>query len=108
MTSPEAGTDRLAGLLAEHASLEHELADPAVHADQARARRLGRRYAQLAPLVETSRALGGAPGTLATARELAGEDPSFAAEAATLETQVEELSARLREQLLPKDPDDDK
>jgi peptide chain release factor 1 len=100
--------DMLGDLLAEHASLERELADPAVHADQSRARRLGRRYAQLAPLVETSRALVEARGNLATARELAGEDASFAAEARTLEAQVEELSARLREQLLPKDPDDDK
>jgi peptide chain release factor 1 len=100
--------DMLGDLLAEHASLERELADPAVHTDQSRARRLGRRYAQLAPLVETSRALEEARGNLATARELAGEDTSFAAEAGTLETEVEELSARLREQLLPKDPDDDK
>jgi len=100
--------DMLGDLLAEHASLERELADPAVHTDQSRARRLGRRYAQLAPLVETSRALEEARGNLATARELAGEDASFAAEARTLEAQVEELSARLREQLLPKDPDDDK
>ena len=100
--------DMLGDLLAEHASLERELADPAVHSDQSRARRLGRRYAQLAPLVETSRALEEARGNLATARELADEDASFAAEARTLETQVEELSARLREQLLPKDPDDDK
>jgi peptide chain release factor 1 len=100
--------DMLGDLLAEHASLERELADPAVHTDQSRARRLGRRYAQLAPLVETSRALEEARGNLATARELAGEDTSFAAEAATLETQVAELSGRLREQLLPKDPDDDK
>ena len=56
--------DRLADLLAEHASLERELADPAVHADQSRARRLGRRYAQLAPLVETARALDEARGDL--------------------------------------------
>jgi peptide chain release factor 1 len=102
------GTDLLSDLLGEHASLERELADPAVHADQARARRLGRRYAQLAPLVETARALEEARGDLATARELAGEDASFAAEARTLEASVEELSGRLREQLLPKDPDDDK
>jgi peptide chain release factor 1 len=100
--------DRLSVLLDEHASLERELADPAVHADQARARRLSRRYAQLAPLVETARALEEARGDLATARELAGEDASFAAEAGTLESQVEELTGRLREQLLPKDPDDDK
>jgi peptide chain release factor 1 len=107
MSSTE-GTDLLTDLLGEHASLEQELADPAVHADQARARRLGRRYAQLAPLVETARALEEARGNLATARELVGEDASFAAEARALEAEVEELSGRLREQLLPKDPDDDK
>jgi peptide chain release factor 1 len=100
--------DRLSILLDEHASLERELADPAVHADQSRARRLSRRYAQLAPVVETARALEEARGDLGTARELAGEDASFAAEATALESQVEELTGRLREQLLPKDPDDDK
>ncbi|TFV69711.1 peptide chain release factor 1 [Blastococcus sp. CT_GayMR19] len=108
MSSTDGSPDRLSALLDEHASLERELADPTVHADQSRARRLSRRYAQLAPLVETSRALEEARGNLATARELAGEDASFAAEARTLESQVEELSGRLREQLLPKDPDDDK
>jgi peptide chain release factor 1 len=100
--------DMLGDRLAEHASLERELADPAVHTDQSRARRLSRRYAQLAPLVETARALDEARGNLATARELAGEDASFATEATALATEVEELTGRLREQLLPKDPDDDK
>jgi peptide chain release factor 1 len=104
MSSP----DRLSALLGEHASLEKELADPAVHTDQTRARRLGRRYAQLAPLVETARALDEARGNLAAARELAEEDVSFAAEATGLEQRIEELTDRLREQLLPKDPDDDK
>src|SRR6195952_3414886 len=107
-SSTDAAPERLDALLEEHAALEIELADPAVHADQSRARRLGRRYAQLAPLVETSRALEEARGNLATARELAGEDSSFAAEAKSLDALVEDLSARLREQLLPKDPDDDK
>src|SRR3954447_17697246 len=106
--STEAGSDRLAGLLAEHASLETELADPAVHTDQARARRLGRRYAQLAPIVETVRGLDAARDDLAAARELATEDASFAAEAPSLEQRIDELTDRLREQLLPKDPDDDK
>src|SRR3954453_12335223 len=104
----ETGGDRLAGLLAEHRELEAELADPAVHADTARARRLGRRYAQLAPVVETARALDAARDDLGTARELAGEDASFAREAEQLEGTVTELTARLTEQLLPKDPDDDK
>jgi peptide chain release factor 1 len=108
LSSTDAAPERLGTLLEEHASLEVELADPAVHADQARARRLGRRYAQLAPLVETSRALEEARGDLATARELAREDASFAAEATALEARIGELTDRLREQLLPKDPDDDK
>src|SRR3954466_13188987 len=105
---PGAPTDRLAGLLAEHAALEAELADPAVHADQSRARRLGRRYAQLAPIVETARGLDAARDDLTAARELATEDPSFAAEATVLEARIDELTDRLREQLLPKDLDDDK
>jgi peptide chain release factor 1 len=103
-----AAPDRLAALLAEHATLETELADPAVHADQTRARRLGRRYAQLAPLAQTARDLDAARADLSAARELAAEDASFAAEAATLEGRIEELTARLGELLLPKDLDDDK
>jgi peptide chain release factor 1 len=108
MTSTEAAPERLSALLDEHAALEKELADPAVHADQARARRLGRRYASLAPVVETVRALDEARGNLEAARELAAEDSSFAAEATSLEERIEQLSGRLHEQLLPKDPDDDK
>ncbi|MCU1605690.1 MAG: peptide chain release factor 1 [Modestobacter sp.] len=107
-SNADAGTDRLADALEEHASLEAELADPAAHADAARARRLGRRYAQLAPLVENARALEEARGDLSAARELAGEDASFAAEAASLEQRVAQLGDRLTELLLPKDPDDDK
>src|SRR3954467_11928934 len=109
MSSPaEAAPDRLSGLLAEHAALETELADPAVHADTARARRLGRRYAQLAPLVETKRALDAVREDLAAARELATEDASFREEATAFEQRIPELEDRLRELLLPKDPDDDK
>jgi peptide chain release factor 1 len=103
-----AAPDRLSALLAEHATLESELADPAVHADQTRARRLGRRYAQLAPVAQTVRDLDAARADLSAARELAAEDASFAAEAATLEERIEELTERLGELLLPKDPDDDK
>src|SRR5215210_803855 len=108
MSSTEAAPERLSALLEEHAALEKELADPAVHADQSRARRLGRRYASLAPVVETVRALDEARGNLDAARELGAEDASFAAEATSLEQRIEELNDRLREQLLPKDPDDEK
>ena len=100
--------DRLPALLAEHADLEAQLADPAVHADQSRARRLGRRYAELTSVVATARELDAARADLATARELSGEDASFAAEAEVLAGRVDQLGQRLRELLLPRDPNDGK
>ena len=36
-------------LLAEYESLEAQMADPAIHNDQNKARALGKRYAQLGP-----------------------------------------------------------
>jgi peptide chain release factor 1 len=104
MTTPES----LSALLAEHAELERKLADPSVHADQALARRLGRRYAELSQIAETARQLEATQGDLATARELAGEDSSFAAEATELATREGVLQDKLRELLLPRDPNDGK
>jgi peptide chain release factor 1 len=95
-------------LLDEHARLERELADPAVHADQARARQLGKRYAELTPVVEVHRALQSLDGDLATARELGAEDDSFKAEVPGLEARRSELEDKLRLLLLPRDPNDDK
>jgi peptide chain release factor 1 len=99
---------RLPQLLAEYDEVEKALADPAVHADQARARKLGRRFAELAPVVAASGELDVARDDYATARELAAEDPSFGQEAETLAARIAELEARLRELLLPKDPNDGK
>ena len=99
---------RVEDLLAEHAELERQLADPAVHADPAVARRLGKRYAELTPVVETYREWRTAGGDLDAARELADEDPSFQAEAASLEARRGSLEDRLRALLLPRDPNDDK
>lgn len=93
-------------LLKEYAELERELADPAVHADQARARKLGRRYSELTPIVKTVRELDGVREDLVAAQELAAEDDAFAAEAETLARRIPELEERLSEQLLPRDPHD--
>ena len=71
-------------LLAEHAELELQLADPSLHDDQNRARRIGRRYAELGQVVEAYRAYEAASNDLDAARELAVEDPTFAAEAESL------------------------
>ena len=97
-----------AELLDEHARLERELADPAVHADQTRSRALGKRYARLTPVVETHRALQEVAGDLATAQELAAEDDSFRAEVPALQRRIAELESRLQTLLLPRDENDDK
>jgi peptide chain release factor 1 len=101
-------TEPLPVLRAEFAEIEQALADPAVHSDQARARALGRRFAQLSPIINTADLLDAARGDLSAARELGADDASFAAEADQLSDRVASLEQRLREMLLPRDPDDNK
>jgi peptide chain release factor 1 len=96
----------LDALLEEHAELERALADPSVHTDPAHARKLGRRYAELAPVVTAARALAAAREDEGAARELAGEDPSFAAEADQISAGIPALETRLAELLVPRDPHD--
>ncbi|WP_329252828.1 peptide chain release factor 1 [Actinoallomurus sp. NBC_01490] len=95
-------------LTSEYADIEKRLSDPAVHADQAEARRLGKRYAELRPVVEAARDLTAARADAETARELAAEDPAFAEEATQLDRRIEELEETLRRLLVPRDPNDDK
>jgi peptide chain release factor 1 len=95
-------------LISEYADIEQALADPAVHADQQKARTLGKRYAHLRPIVETFRDLRQTDEDLATARELAEEDETFAAEATELEKRRGEHEDRLRKLLVPRDPNDGK
>ncbi len=102
----EAG--RLPELLREYADVELELADPAVHADAGRARTLGRRFAELAPIKAAAGELDTARGDLEAALELAADDSSFATEAQATQQRIDELEARLRELLVPKDPNDGK
>ncbi|MCJ8505610.1 peptide chain release factor 1 [Kocuria flava] len=98
--------DPIQSLLDEHAELQQQLADPAVHADQGRARRLGRRYAELNGVVEAHRRVGRLEEDLGAARELAAEEPEFAEEIPALEAQLDEARERLRRLLIPRDPDD--
>ncbi|MFR9676805.1 peptide chain release factor 1 [Streptomyces sp. TR06-5] len=95
-------------LIGEHADLEKQLADPAVHADQARARRLNKRYAELTPIITVYRDWKQCGDDADTARELSADDPDFAAEVKDLEARREELTERLRLLLVPRDPSDDK
>src|SRR5215472_13110076 len=77
--------DRLDELAREYAALERDLADPTVHAY--------REWQQVS-------------ADEATARELADEDPSFAAEGEQLGRRRAELEDRLQQLLVPKDASD--
>lgn len=95
-------------LEAECADLERQLADPSVHADQALARRLGRRYAELRPIVGAYREWAGLHDDIEAARELAEADDSFAAELPGMIARQDAAAERLTTLLLPRDPMDDK
>ncbi len=93
-------------VLAEHADLERRLADPELHADPAAARKVGRRFAQVSPIVATYGKLEAARGDLQAARELAADDDSFDAEVEELTSTVRELDTQLTDLLAPRDPHD--
>lgn len=90
-------------LLSEHAELERQMSDPATHADPARAKKVGRRYAELGAVVRTYRAWQQAGDDLEAAREL-----ELVEDAAELSAQRTELEERLQRLLVPRDPADDK
>ena len=77
-----------------------------MHADRTLARKLGRRHAELTPIARAAAELRSARGDLTAARELAGEDPGFAAEAESIAEHVAQLDAKLTELLVPRDEND--
>ena len=76
-------------MVREYQELELKMADPSIHDDQGKARQLGRRYAQLGPVVAGFNALKAAADYLEAAKEMAAEDESFAAEIPAMEFAVE-------------------
>ncbi|MEH3155773.1 MAG: peptide chain release factor 1 [Gordonia paraffinivorans] len=101
-TQPSAVDD----VLAEYAGLESQMADPSLHDDPAAARRVGKRFAELAQVKATHDRLVAARDDLSAARELAADDPSFADEVTALESTVADLDVALADLLAPRDPHD--
>ena len=95
-------------ILKEYETLEAAMADPSIHADQGKARQLGKRYAQLGPVIAGYGAYKKAEDDLAAAKELAEVDEGFAAELPALEVTLQEAAEKLEELLLPRDPNDDR
>ena len=98
--------DSLAGLRAEHAKLQEQLSDSAIHANPGMAKKLNRRYAELGAIVAAQDLVLQLTDDLEAARELAKEDSSFAAELPGLEEQIAEASEKLRRMLIPRDESD--
>ena len=95
-------------LLDEYVELEKELADPTIHENQGKARKLGKRYAELGPVIAGYRAWKNAIEDLAAGEEMAVEDPAFLEEIPGLERTLAQAETLLEELLLPRDPNDDR
>jgi peptide chain release factor 1 len=104
-------SDRFASaheMVREYAELEAAMADPSIHEDQGKARQLGRRYAQLGPVVAGFKEWKSADDDLNAAKELAASDSDFASEIPALEETAQRAAEKLEELLLPRDPNDDR
>ncbi|WP_426515909.1 peptide chain release factor 1 [Diaminobutyricibacter sp. McL0618] len=93
-------------LLAEHDQLQEQLADPDLHSDPVRSKRVNRRYAELSRIVAAYHQWKQLEDDLAAARELATEDEAFAEEVPELEQQLDDSSEKLRRLLIPRDEND--
>jgi len=106
--------DRLAAIETRFTEIERLLSDPAATADIAQYQKLAKEHRQLAPIVETGRRYADVLAQLAEARRILEEEQDrdlialAKEEIAVLEDRVATLEETLREQLIPKDPNDDR
>ena len=105
--------DRLAGLEAEFAALEGQLADPAVLGDQQRLREVSRRYKEITPVVECYRRYRSRSEDATAAQELlmeasGDERELLREELSAAQADLEALESELKVLLLPRDPNDGK
>ena len=103
--------DRLAQIVDEYETLEHQLSDPDVLADPTQLRTVSKRYNDLGPIVETYRRYLDRRGDAEAAREMI--EGSSGAERTLLQDELDDVAAELpvmeselRELMIPKDPHD--
>jgi peptide chain release factor 1 len=106
--------EHLTELETELEKLETRLPEIFAAGDQRAARDAGRRHAELKPIIEAYRDYRAAESEMAEARELIAAEPDpemreyLRNEAEAQEHRLVELDARLRELLVPRDPNDGK
>ncbi|MFT6563699.1 MAG: peptide chain release factor 1 [Actinomycetes bacterium] len=96
--------ERCEDMLVENADLEAQLGDPLLHADPKKARKVGRRHAELRPIIEAYREWKSLGEDLDAAREFGETDQAFADEAVTIEQAREVVAEKLTGLLVPRDP----
>jgi peptide chain release factor 1 len=106
--------ERLADLETELEKLESQLSELYASGDQAAAADAGRRYSELKPVVEAYREYRDTTVDLADARELLNNEDDavvkeeWKREVESQEARLAQLSDRLKELLIPRDPNDGK
>lgn len=88
----------------EYAELEAKLSDPSTHSDQNEARRIGKRHAELKPVVAKYREWKQLQEDELVAREMGAEDAAMLAEADELALARDEAAEKLQALLIPRDP----
>jgi peptide chain release factor 1 len=104
---------RLEGVEGRYDELERAVSAPETTSDRNRIREVGQELSSLAPIVETIRSLRDTEKRLAEAQQLSeGDDADMRdlarEEVAELSAKTKELITRLRAQLVPRDPLDEK
>ena len=100
---------RLEGVEKRYEELVRKVSDPETTSDRNRIREVGQELSSLAPIVETIRSLRDAEKRLADAQQLVdGDDADLhdlaREEVAELSAKTDDLTKRLRAQLVPRDP----
>jgi peptide chain release factor 1 len=100
-------SERLDEIETAYAQVEADLSDPEVIADTSRLIDLGRRHAELKPIIEDIRRWRQATTDLGEARQMS-EDADMQQMARDLEKEIEALEERIKVALVPTDPNDSK
>jgi peptide chain release factor 1 len=93
-------------LLVEHENLQEQLADPELHSNPAKSKKVNRRYAELSRIVDAYNRWMALTDDFDAATEMAADDASFADELVKITTELDVMEERLRRLLIPRDPND--
>lgn len=92
--------------LEEYRDIERQMSQPEVASNPDKMRKLGRRHSELGLIVSAYQQYARVRDDYEAAKEMADEDADFQAEAKRLESQLPGVEEKLRNALIPRDPDD--